>query len=70
MAVLDVVDSDELIMISEKGVTIRSSVSEMRTISRATQGVRLINLTTGDRLTSVARIDEDKDVDSNGSVDD
>ena len=70
MSVLDVVDSDELIMISENGVTIRSSVSEMRTISRATQGVRLINLSTGDRLTSVARIEEDKDVDSNGSADD
>jgi DNA gyrase subunit A len=69
MAVLDVIDSDELIMISENGVTIRSSVSAMRTISRATQGVRLINLAGGDRLTSVARIEEDKDIENTGPED-
>ena len=63
IAVLDVMDSDELIMISEQGVTIRSAVREMRVISRATQGVRLINLNEADKLTSVARIEEDKELD-------
>ena len=69
ISVLDVIDSDELIMISEQGVAIRSAVKEMRVISRATQGVRLINLAEEDRLTSVARIEEDKEVDNGGNGD-
>ena len=62
IAVLDAIDSDELIMITQQGVTIRSAVGEMRTISRATQGVRLINLAAEDKLVSVARIEEDKEL--------
>ena len=62
IAVLSVIDSDELILISEKGLTVRSEVKDMRIISRATQGVRLINLAEDDRLTSVARIEEEKDL--------
>ena len=61
IAVLDVIDGDELIMISNQGVAIRSRVGEMRIISRATQGVRLINLAEGDRLTSVAPVGETED---------
>ena len=61
IASLEVVDGDEIIMISEKGLTIRSGIEELRAISRATQGVRLIHLRPGDRLTSVARIEEDKE---------
>ena len=66
IAVLDAIDSDELIMISEQGVTIRSAVGEMRFISRATQGVRLINLAEKDLLVSVARIEEDKEINGDG----
>src|SRR5690606_37968745 len=57
IAVLDVLDSDELIMITQQGVAIRSKVSDLRIISRATQGVGLIRLGEGDRLNSVARIE-------------
>jgi DNA gyrase subunit A len=60
IAVLDVFDNDELIMISQNGITVRSTVADMRVISRATQGVRLISLAENDILTSVARIEEDK----------
>jgi DNA gyrase subunit A len=63
IAVLDVVESDELIMISHHGQTIRSAVADMRVISRATQGVRLIDLEEDDVITSVARIEEDKTID-------
>ncbi len=63
IAILEVFDGDELIMISTKGISIRSSVKEIRKISRATQGVRLINLGAGDMLASVARIEEDTEVD-------
>ncbi|HOE95429.1 MAG TPA: DNA gyrase subunit A [Candidatus Sumerlaeota bacterium] len=62
IAVLDVIESDELILISEQGITIRSRVSDMRVIARATMGVRLMHLEEGDSLVGVARIEEDKSV--------
>ena len=61
IAVLDVNDSDELILLSEQGVAIRSAVKDLRIIGRATQGVRLIDLAEGDKLTSVSGIEEDKE---------
>ncbi|MBI3735860.1 DNA gyrase subunit A, partial [Candidatus Sumerlaeota bacterium] len=67
IAILEVVDEDELIMISVKGITIRSAVKELRKISRATQGVRLINLGEGDKLSSVARTEEDREPEGNAS---
>ncbi len=62
IAVLDVIESDELILISEQGITIRSRVSDMRVIARATMGVRLMHLEEGDSLVGVARIEEHKSV--------
>jgi DNA gyrase subunit A len=69
IAVLDVIESDELIMISHHGQTIRSGVADMRVISRATQGVRLIDLEEEDAITSVARIEEDKSLDAVAGAD-
>ncbi|MFH0793362.1 MAG: DNA gyrase C-terminal beta-propeller domain-containing protein [bacterium] len=46
-------------MITERGTTIRSQVSDLRIIGRNTQGVRLIQLAEDDRLVSVARIEEE-----------
>jgi DNA gyrase subunit A len=50
-----VIEGDELIMITQNGVTIRTRISDIRVISRATQGVKIIALDEGDRLVSVAR---------------
>jgi DNA gyrase subunit A len=61
IAILDVLESDEVITISEMGVTIRSKIADTREISRATQGVRLMNLQEGDQVAAVARIEEDKE---------
>ena len=49
-------ESDELMMISQQGMIIRTGVAEMRTIGRATQGVRVIALKSGDKLVAVARV--------------
>ena len=49
-------DADELMMITQNGKIIRTGVNEMRTIGRATQGVRVITLKNSDRLVSVARV--------------
>lgn len=64
----DVTDNDELIMISERGLTIRLQVSDLRMLSRNTQGVRVIDLGEGDRLVSVARIDEEKEAQVEGGA--
>ncbi len=61
VAVREVVDTDEMIMITNKGIVIRSQVGAIRTIGRATQGVKLINLDKGDKVIDVARVVSDKE---------
>jgi len=56
VAMKSVRDNDELMMITSLGMIVRTGVSELRTIGRATQGVRLIALNPGDKLVSVARV--------------
>ncbi len=57
VAIVDVTDKDQLMIINKSGTTIRMSVAELRVMGRATQGVRLINLREGDQITSIARIE-------------
>jgi DNA gyrase subunit A len=61
VALRDVFDSDELMVITHHGMIIRTPVKPIRTIGRATQGVRLINLKEGDKVVAVARIGERDD---------
>ena len=56
VALREVVDTDDLMIITEQGVLIRQPVATIRTISRNTQGVRLIRLDEGDSISSVRRI--------------
>ena len=58
VALLEVVDSDDLMIITEQGVLIRLPVETIRTISRNTQGVKLIRLDEGDRISAVTRVVE------------
>ena len=51
-----VTDDDGLIMITQGGQVVRIAVKDVRSMGRATQGVRLIRLDEGDRLTSIARV--------------
>ncbi|HBF34687.1 TPA: DNA gyrase subunit A [Candidatus Sumerlaeota bacterium] len=68
--ILDVTDSDGLMMISQGGMMVRTSLKDIRVIGRATQGVRLINLTGDDLLTSVARVEEEDEDNNNENGDD
>jgi DNA gyrase subunit A len=52
-----VTESDEVMLITEKGILIRTNVSEIRQTGRDAQGVRLIKLDEGDRLVAMAKID-------------
>ena len=59
-----VYDDDEIMMVTAHGKIVRTAVSQIRAISRNTQGVTLINCADGDRLVAVGRVVE------NGSEDD
>jgi DNA gyrase subunit A len=56
VAIMEVVDSDDLIVITTKGVIIRQHVNRISTIGRNTMGVRLIRLDEGDMVSDVARV--------------
>lgn len=58
VGVIHVVEKDEVMLIGASGNVIRMKVSDVREIGRSTQGVRMINLEPGDRLTAVARLAE------------
>ncbi len=63
ISVKEVIDSDELILISQKGKIIRIPAAEIRVISRNTRGVRLIHMDGDDLLTGLARLAEKEDMD-------
>ena len=54
--IMEVVDSDDLIVITNSGVLMRQSVSEIRAIGRVTQGVRLVKLDDGTTISSISRV--------------
>src|SRR5205085_12318445 len=55
--------TDELMLITEQGILIRTPVSEIRETGRNAQGVRLIRLDDGDRLVAMAKIATDETAD-------
>ncbi len=57
VSIKNVTDGDDLMIITEAGVTIRLSVGAIRMTGRAAQGVKLINLREDDRIASVARVE-------------
>jgi DNA gyrase subunit A len=56
VAIKEVTDKDELMIINRSGITIRIEVEELRVMGRATQGVRLIKLNEDDHISSVEKI--------------
>jgi DNA gyrase subunit A len=53
---LTVVDSDEMMLLTQQGQMVRTPVDKIREAGRNTQGVKLINLNPGDKLTAIARV--------------
>ena len=56
IAMKEVSDKDELVIITESGMVLRQSVKALRVMGRNTQGVRLIRLNEGDSIADIARI--------------
>ena len=54
--IMEVVDSDDLIIITDSGVLMRQPVSAIRTIGRVTQGVKLVKLDDGASISSITRV--------------
>lgn len=55
-AIMEVVDNDDLVIITDKGVLMRQPVSAIRTIGRVTQGVKLVKLDEGSKISSISRV--------------
>lgn len=66
IAIKDVTDENDLMIINKSGITIRVAVENIRVAGRATQGVKLINLREGDMIAAVCRVNksEEKPVDT------
>ena len=67
VAIKNVTDEDDLMIINKSGIAIRMSVEDLRVMGRATQGVKLINLKGSDAIAAVAKVmkeeeSEDQDV--------
>jgi DNA gyrase subunit A len=64
IAIKDVTDKNDLMIINKSGIIIRLSVADLRVIGRATQGVRLINLKETDAIAAVTKVEIDEEVES------
>jgi DNA gyrase subunit A len=58
VGLMDVLEKEDLIITCKSGVTIRTSITEIREAGRATQGVKLIRLDEGDEIAATSKIEE------------
>lgn len=61
IAIKDVTDENDLMIINKSGITIRVAVSDIRVAGRATQGVRLINIKEGDMIAAVCSVNKSEE---------
>jgi len=61
VAIKNVSDADDLMIINKSGIAIRMSVEDLRVMGRATQGVKLINIKDNDSIAAVAKVMKDDD---------
>ena len=70
VAIKNVVDSDDLMIINKSGIAIRMAVDSLRVMGRATQGVRLIKVREDDSIAAVAKVMKDDDTELDESLQD
>ncbi len=69
VAIKSVTDDNDLMIINKSGITIRVKISDIRTMGRATQGVRLINLEKrNDEIASVCKVNSEEEMDEAETV--
>jgi DNA gyrase subunit A len=69
VAIKNVTDEDDLMIINKSGIAIRMAVSDLRVMGRATQGVRLIKVREDDAIAAVAKAMKDDDEDEIENID-
>ena len=70
VAIKNVVDSDDLMIINKSGIAIRMAVDSLRVMGRATQGVRLIKVREDDSIAAVAKVMKEDDSELDESLED
>ncbi len=69
VAIKEVGETDELMIINRSGLSIRIKVEELRVMGRATQGVRLIRLNEDDAISSVEKIQKIEEIEDSNDID-
>lgn len=69
ISITAVTDEDDLMIINKSGITIRFSLTDLRVMGRNTQGVKLINLSKGDTIAAVSKVERSQDEDEEEDVD-
>ncbi|MFA5245018.1 MAG: DNA gyrase subunit A [Pedobacter sp.] len=65
IAIKDVTDNDDLMIINKSGIVIRIGVGDLRVMGRATQGVKLITLKGDDSIASIAKVEREEEDEDN-----
>lgn len=68
VGIKSVTDANDLMIITKNGITIRLNVSSLRVMGRATQGVRLINISDSDEIAAVTKVDHEDDEDTSSAA--
>ncbi|MBM3165371.1 MAG: DNA gyrase subunit A [Bacteroidetes bacterium] len=68
LSIQNVVDEDDLMIITKNGVTIRMHVDTIRTMGRAAQGVKLINLKNNSEIAAIARVPRNDEEDADEEI--
>ena len=58
IAIKNVTENDDLMIIEKSGLTIRMAVSDIKVSGRATQGVKLINIKNGDSIAAISTVEK------------
>jgi DNA gyrase subunit A len=69
VAIKNVDNSNDLMIINRSGLTIRMAVEDLRVMGRATQGVRLIKIKADDRIAAVAKVVHEEEVENEDADD-
>jgi Type IIA topoisomerase (DNA gyrase/topo II, topoisomerase IV), A subunit len=56
ISIMEVVDEDDLMIITDTGIMIRQSINKLNVIGRNTQGVKLLRLEEGSQIASVTKV--------------
>ncbi len=68
VAMKNVTDENDLMIINKSGITIRMAVSDIKVAGRATQGVRLINIREGDSIAAISAVNKSESEDAVAEV--